>query len=352
MIQQLTTPTSTTIRGYNETMHYNDETCRWEGNNGDLQRFDSMNCGPGYQTYTSHTGPHGFLSHSTQNSTTGNGGKTPGLIAFISPNEIKVVGDMVFDPARMRWISIREEEEEDPFDGLEDMDVTMDADAQFQRYGKRHLPGFVDQNHHAQQQELYEREDDDYGFEEDDGVYTDMYEDAFDEEFDYDELHPNTYQNNNFNPQNLRVFMNHDTCSRSQSRPKSPPPPAHQTLLQGFYQNDGRAVNSMYELSSTASSTSFQADMQPATGSGPIFAPTSPSRKFRSIKRQPMRHNHNNNGDFVVGKEFDISEEAQKKLKQYQERWQYRVEGWFSPGTNDNMDKQHLWELRRMVMKR
>lgn len=57
-------------------------------------------------------------------------------------------------------------------------------------------------------------------------------------------------------------------------------------------------------------------------------------------------------GDFTVGTEFDINEETCKKLKAYQDRWQYRVGGWFPPGSKDNSgDKQYLWELRRMVMK-
>lgn len=89
LIQQLSAPVATTIKGFNENMHFNVKTYQWEGNNEDLRRFDTLNA------------------------------KAPGLIAFISSNEVKVVGDMVFDPTQMCWISIKDEDE-DPFEGLDE----------------------------------------------------------------------------------------------------------------------------------------------------------------------------------------------------------------------------------------
>lgn len=97
LIQQLTPPVSTTIKGYNEDMHFNVKTCTWEGNNDDLKRFETIN----------------------------NNTKAPGLIAFISSNEIKVVGDMVFDPSRMCWININGNDEDDPFANIDDVDLTI-----------------------------------------------------------------------------------------------------------------------------------------------------------------------------------------------------------------------------------
>lgn len=343
LIQQLTTPMPTTIRGYNENMHFDVKTCRWEGNNEDLRRFDSAGYGPSYGIYNNSINHHGNFGHSPHPSTIGNGGKTPGLIAFISPNEIKVVGDMVFDPARMCWISIREDEEEDPFEGLDDMDGPMGV---FKSSNRSYYLDFTNtqENHHIQQQELYEEEEEEYG-DDDDGVFTD----GFDEEFDFDELHPNMYSTNthtfNHNPENYsfpdrKMYLGQLPRSRSQSRPKS-----RRQQMHNIYSNDGRAVSSMYELASTASSTtSFQVD-NPITSTD--FQTTSPTRKYRSMRQEPQRQH----GDFVVGKEFVLKEETQKKLKQYQDRWRHRVGGWFPPGKNDDTDKKYLWELRRMVMK-
>lgn len=95
LIQQLGPPVSTVVKGYSGNMHFNVKTYTWEGNNEDLKRFD-------------------------------NPSKTPGLIAYISTKGIQIVGDMVFDPAKMKWINLHEHEsEEDPFEGVDDLDVTI-----------------------------------------------------------------------------------------------------------------------------------------------------------------------------------------------------------------------------------
>lgn len=99
-------------------MHFNVKTYRWEGNDEDLDRFENVNNGNG--------------SNSNGNTT-----KTPGLIAFISSSAIKVVGDMVFDPAKMCWISIREGEDDDPFKDLDDDDLEYDVDVATLRSPKK-----------------------------------------------------------------------------------------------------------------------------------------------------------------------------------------------------------------------
>lgn len=96
LIQQLGPPVSTVVKGYSGNMHFNVKTYTWEGNNEDLKRFDNTNA------------------------------KTPGLIAYISTKGIQIVGDMVFDPAKMTWINLNEDAaEDDPFDGVDDLDVTI-----------------------------------------------------------------------------------------------------------------------------------------------------------------------------------------------------------------------------------
>lgn len=95
LIQQLGPPVSTVVKGYSGNMHFNVKTYTWEGNNEDLKRFD-------------------------------NSSKAPGLIAYISTKGIQIVGDMVFDPAKMKWINLHEDAAaDDPFDGVDDLDVTI-----------------------------------------------------------------------------------------------------------------------------------------------------------------------------------------------------------------------------------
>jgi len=97
LIQRLGSPV--VVKGYSGNMRFNLETCIWEGNNEDLKRFDSAS-----------------------------GKKTqPGLIAYISNKGIQIVGDMVFDPAKMKWINLKSdtEQDSDPFEGMDDLDVTI-----------------------------------------------------------------------------------------------------------------------------------------------------------------------------------------------------------------------------------
>lgn len=98
LIQQLGPPVSTVVKGYSGNMHFNVKTYTWEGNNEDLKRFD--------------TNPSSKA-------------KTPGLIAYISTKGIQIVGDMVFDPAKMKWINLHEDPNDDPFAGVDDLDVTI-----------------------------------------------------------------------------------------------------------------------------------------------------------------------------------------------------------------------------------
>lgn len=102
LIQQLGPPVASIVaRGHNGDMHFNPRKLIWEGNDVELKKFDSVN-------------PKG-----------------PGLIAFISNKGVQVVGDMVFDPQKMCWINVKEEQEgspeEDPFKDVEDLDVSMAA---------------------------------------------------------------------------------------------------------------------------------------------------------------------------------------------------------------------------------
>ncbi|KAA8909710.1 hypothetical protein TRICI_004359 [Trichomonascus ciferrii] len=101
LIQQLGPPVASIVaRGHNGDMHFNPRKLIWEGNDVELKKFESVN-------------PKG-----------------PGLIAFISNKGVQVVGDMVFDPQKMCWINVKEEQngtpaEEDPFKDVEDLDVSM-----------------------------------------------------------------------------------------------------------------------------------------------------------------------------------------------------------------------------------
>lgn len=97
LIQRLGSPV--VVKGYSGNMRFNLETCIWEGNNEDLKRFDSTSV------------------KKTQ----------PGLIAYISNKGIQIVGEMVFDPTKMKWINFNSDPEQDldPFEGIDDLDVTI-----------------------------------------------------------------------------------------------------------------------------------------------------------------------------------------------------------------------------------
>lgn len=94
-------------------MKWNPATLRWEGNDSALRSFDSP----------VHSGRPALITHLTGSSVGGIGSPTaPGLL-----NGARVVGNMMFDPSKMCWISRFADEEEDPFAGM-DEDDEFDAD--------------------------------------------------------------------------------------------------------------------------------------------------------------------------------------------------------------------------------
>ena len=75
-------------------MRWNPQTLRWEGNDQALRDFDSASSRPALITHltgTSMSSPHGSFGSSA-----------------------RVVGNMVFDPVRMCWMSTLAPEEEEP----------------------------------------------------------------------------------------------------------------------------------------------------------------------------------------------------------------------------------------------
>lgn len=58
----------------------------------------------------------------------------------------------------------------------------------------------------------------------------------------------------------------------------------------------------------------------------------------------------NNNGEYSVGNEFELTPEIIKKMQHEDERWQRKIKGWFSP--DETYDREYLHEIRTMVMKR
>lgn len=100
LIQQLGPPTSSILsKGCNGDMKFNPRKLIWEGNDIELKKFESLNT------------------------------KAPGLIAFISNKGVQVVGDMVFDPEKLCWIRVNGDQEKDPFEGVEDLDVSVQSKA-------------------------------------------------------------------------------------------------------------------------------------------------------------------------------------------------------------------------------
>ncbi|KAI9759414.1 MAG: hypothetical protein M1835_000370 [Candelina submexicana] len=110
-------------------MHYNPTLYRWEGNENALAPFDAP--------IPQH---HGSPTHSSipspQNGLKGENPR-PALITNISATQgVQMVGGMVFDPQLMCWLKVApssnplspsmEEEEEDPFAGLEDLEDRKD----------------------------------------------------------------------------------------------------------------------------------------------------------------------------------------------------------------------------------
>lgn len=118
LIQQFGPPVATNVKGYNGNMQFNLETCKWVGNNEDLKRFDNTNS------------------------------KTPGLIAYISSKDIQIVGDMVFDPVKMKWINLNQEAaNEDPFQESDELEVVNTKTA----HSMYHCPVNASENSYSYQ---------------------------------------------------------------------------------------------------------------------------------------------------------------------------------------------------------
>lgn len=98
----ITSSTPTAVKG----MRYNPKTFRWEGNEEAVNNFEPIPV----------TTP-----------------PRPALITNVSQSKnIQVVGGMVFDPARMCWLKMSQESEDeaDPFEGIDDLEEpSADGDA-------------------------------------------------------------------------------------------------------------------------------------------------------------------------------------------------------------------------------
>ncbi|KAI9722391.1 MAG: hypothetical protein M1812_001863 [Candelaria pacifica] len=110
-------------------MNYNPALFRWEGNENALAPFDAPI--PPHHSSPTHSGipspPNGLKGENPR----------PALITNFSATQgVQMVGGMVFDPQRMCWLKVApssnplspsvEEEEEDPFAGLDDLDDRKD----------------------------------------------------------------------------------------------------------------------------------------------------------------------------------------------------------------------------------
>ena len=107
-------------------MTFNPRTQRWEGNEALLRDFDPPNA-PSVRP--------ALITHYTGSSTVGV--KSPSASATAT---VRIVGNMMFDPEKMCWVSILppEEEEPDPFAGMAD-DEDEDAVATITRASGRKL---------------------------------------------------------------------------------------------------------------------------------------------------------------------------------------------------------------------
>ncbi|KAI9815685.1 MAG: hypothetical protein M1827_002081 [Pycnora praestabilis] len=108
-------------------MHYNPTLFRWEGNENALAPFDV----PIPPPHASPLSPHSGLKGETPR---------PALITNVSAAQgVQVVGGMVFDPQRMCWLKMApasnplspsvEEDEDDPFAGLDDLEERKDVES-------------------------------------------------------------------------------------------------------------------------------------------------------------------------------------------------------------------------------
>lgn len=123
-------------------MTWNPTTLRWEGNESVLRDFDniplSTSARPALITHFS--GAAGFPSSSslsTISPTTGASGSGLPMTHGHNANQgtIRIVGDMRFDPEKMCWVSLGEEEP-DPFEGMAD-DEDEDAGGTIRASGRR-----------------------------------------------------------------------------------------------------------------------------------------------------------------------------------------------------------------------
>lgn len=94
-------------------MHWNPVSLRWEGNDAVLRDFEPGSARPA------------LITHLT-GSSVGKLASPPGSFRS-QPNGARVVGDMMFDPVKMCWVS-NNGEEEDPFAGIDDETAAEDDD--------------------------------------------------------------------------------------------------------------------------------------------------------------------------------------------------------------------------------
>jgi hypothetical protein len=86
-------------------MRWNPATMRWEGNDSALRGFESP----------LHSARPALITQLTGSSISGVGSPAPSLLSGA-----RIVGNMIFDPAKMCWVSRFAEDEPDPFAGIDD----------------------------------------------------------------------------------------------------------------------------------------------------------------------------------------------------------------------------------------
>lgn len=94
-------------------MKWNPKTLRWEGNESVLRDFE----------LTSSARP-ALITHLTGSSLA----SPPGSVSALAASGARVVGEMMFDPIKMCWLSRSGDDEEDPFAGIDEEDGDDDWD--------------------------------------------------------------------------------------------------------------------------------------------------------------------------------------------------------------------------------
>lgn len=127
-------------------MTWNPETLRWEGNYQVLRDFDAQVMSSARPALITHYAAFASMKATSSRSTVASGhGEVKGTaVEQAAPpplNAARVVGNMMFDPNKMCWVSTlsAEEDEPDPFAGIDDDDDFSD------RLSTRHGSGFGDQ---------------------------------------------------------------------------------------------------------------------------------------------------------------------------------------------------------------